>query len=205
MKILFGTTNQGKLDNMRKILGKIDIEVIGLNDLNLDIPFVDETGETPLENARLKSKAYFKAFGYPVFSYDSGLYFVDEVKVKQPATYVRRYLGYEMNDDEMIEHYSRIAEDNGGKIKAQYINGISYVVNDEVCYEYQGDEISVDPFYITSTPHSRRVDGFPLNSISMEIESGQYFYDMKPVDNNRPSKWEKGVLDFFQSSLNLEV
>jgi len=203
MKILFGTTNQGKLDNMRKILGKIDVEVIGLNDLELDIPFVDETGETPLENARLKSKAYFKAFGYPVFSYDSGLYFVDEAKIEQPATYVRRYQGYEMNDDEMIEHYSRIAEDNGGKIKAQYINGISFVVNDEVGYEYQGDEISVDPFYITSIPHSRRIEGFPLNTISMEIESGQYFYDVNPVEKRGPSKWEKRILNFFQRSLEL--
>jgi 8-oxo-dGTP diphosphatase len=108
-----------------------------------------------------------------------------------------------MTDDEMIEHYSRIAEDNGGKIKAKYINGICFMVNDDVCYEYQGDEISIDPFNITSIPHSKRVEGFPLNTISMEIKSGHYFYDLKSVDKRGPSKWEKGILNFFQKSLDL--
>lgn len=200
MKILFGTTNQGKLDNMRQILKKIDVEIIGLNELGHEIPDVNENGLTPLDNANIKSKTYFEAFGLPVFSYDSGLYFVDEPGLNQPATYVRRYMGYEMDDDEMIEHYAKIADANGGNIKAQYVNGISFVINKHLNFDFQGDEISGDPFYITSIPHEKRTEGFPLNSISKDIHSGKYFYD---IEHTKNSKWEKGILNFFKKSLEL--
>ena len=68
MKLLFGTGNAAKLSVMRNRLKKIDIELIGLNDLRaegMDIPEVAETGSTPLENARIKALAYYKAFNMP--------------------------------------------------------------------------------------------------------------------------------------------
>lgn len=67
-----------KLSVMRNRLDKIGIELIGLNDLKAEgktIPKVEESGNTPLENARLKALAYYEEFGIPVFSCDSGLYF----------------------------------------------------------------------------------------------------------------------------------
>ena len=73
MKLLFGTGNAAKLSVMRNRLKKIDIELIGLNDLmaeGMDIPEIAETGSTPLENARIKALAYYRAFDMPVFSCD---------------------------------------------------------------------------------------------------------------------------------------
>ena len=71
MKLLFGTGNTAKLSAMKSRLEKIDIELIGLNDLKMSgmsIPDVAETGKTPLENARIKAMAYYEAFKVPVFS-----------------------------------------------------------------------------------------------------------------------------------------
>lgn len=65
MKLLFGTGNQAKLSVMKCRLEKIGIELIGLNDLRTEgksIPEVLESGNTPLENARLKALEYYKAF-----------------------------------------------------------------------------------------------------------------------------------------------
>ncbi len=38
MKILYGTTNKAKLQAMEKSVKGLNIELIGLNDLNRDLP-----------------------------------------------------------------------------------------------------------------------------------------------------------------------
>jgi 8-oxo-dGTP diphosphatase len=66
MKILYGTKNKAKLASMRRTLSSLDVEIIGLNDLNTRIPEVEESGSDPLENARIKALAYYKEFHIPV-------------------------------------------------------------------------------------------------------------------------------------------
>lgn len=75
MKILYGTTNQAKFNLMKTVADALDFELIGLNDLGKPLPVVDECGKDPLDNAEIKAKTYYGAFGMPVFSCDSGLYF----------------------------------------------------------------------------------------------------------------------------------
>ena len=65
MKILYGTTNQAKLESMQRITKTLGIEIIGLKDLKnipefaeIQFPQIDETGNNPLENAIIKAKAY---------------------------------------------------------------------------------------------------------------------------------------------------
>ena len=113
MELLYGTTNEGKLLVMRRVLSPLGITVTGLKDQKTEIPVVPETGNSPLENARLKAKAYFKAFQMPVFSCDTGLYFKNVPDEFQPGIYVRRPLGYEMTDEEMTEYYKGLAEHFG--------------------------------------------------------------------------------------------
>lgn len=60
--ILFGTGNPAKLEAMKKRLGTLGIEVLGLNDIKMTTPDVVEDGSTPLENAKKKALAYYKAF-----------------------------------------------------------------------------------------------------------------------------------------------
>ena len=68
MKILYGTTNQGKLLAMKKSVEGLDIELISLRDVEAELPTVNENGKTPLENAELKARAYYEAFHITVFS-----------------------------------------------------------------------------------------------------------------------------------------
>lgn len=92
MKILYGTTNKGKLQAMEAAVKLLDIELINLNDLGCELPVIKENGKTPLENAEIKAKDYYEAFHIPVFSCDSGLYF-DELKdEEQPGIHVRRIM-----------------------------------------------------------------------------------------------------------------
>lgn len=58
---------------MGRALAPLGLTLTGLNDLNLPLPAVEETGATLMENAEQKARACYAAFRRPVFSCDSGL------------------------------------------------------------------------------------------------------------------------------------
>lgn len=200
MKILYGTTNKAKLQAMRNAVECLGIEIIGLNDIEGEIPKVNECGKTPLENAEIKAKAYYEAFKIPVFSCDSGLYF-DELKDEdQPGIYVRRINGKELSDDEMIEYYSSLAKRYGGKITGQYRNAIYFILDEDHCYSSMDKSIATEPFILSAVPHPKRVDGFPLDSLSIDIASGQYYYNLDIKDVS--SSVDDGIRAFFKEALS---
>ena len=199
MKILYGTTNRAKLQAMNKSVEGLDIELIGLNDLDCELPVIDENGENPLENAEIKARAYYEAFHMPVFSCDSGLYF-DELKEEdQPGIYVRRVNGRELSDDEMIEYYASIAEKYGGKITGRYRNAIYFILDEDHHYSSMDMSIATEPFILVTKPHEKRVKGFPLDSLSVDIESGKYYYDLDVKDVS--TSVDDGVRKFFKEIL----
>lgn len=107
MKLLYGTKNPAKVEAMRKRLEVLNIEIISfysseLKGLCKKIPDVPEEGKTPLENARQKAKAYYQAFGIPVFSCDSGLYIEELPDKLQPGVHVRTINGKYLSDEEML-------------------------------------------------------------------------------------------------------
>lgn len=200
MKILYGTTNKAKLAAMKNALKDFDIELIGLSDMEGKLPQINESGATPLENAEIKARAYYKAFNLPVFSCDSGLYFDELQECEQPGLYIRRVGGKELTDDEMVSHYSALAHKYGGKITGRYRNAI-YFVLDEINHYYSMDmSIATEPFILTDKPHEKRVDGFPLDSLSVDIKTGKYYYDLQVKDVS--TSVDGGVRKFFTEILN---
>lgn len=186
MRLLYATTNSGKLQSMRRIASALGAEIYGLRDIPGDLPKIEETGTTPLENARLKAKAYFSHFRVPLFSCDSGLYFENLDESCQPGLHIRRVNGKELSDDEMISYYSKLAEDNGGQLIGRYRNAICLILSDDEIYESYDTSLWTEPFILSSKPHSKRVPGFPLDSLSIDIRSGKYYYDLdeKSVDSD---------------------
>lgn len=199
MKILYGTTNLAKLQSMIETLKDLDIEIIGLNSIDIEKDFISETGNNPLENARIKALEYYKKAKMPVFSCDSGLYIKGIKEEQQPGVYVRRVNGKELTDEEMIEYYGGIASQNGGQVLAQYENAICLVLDEKHIYEYQGNEISSEEFMIVDKPHPRKIKGFPLDSLSVEKESKKYYLDMDRKEKG--DKIGEGFRKFFKRYL----
>lgn len=200
MKILYGTTNKGKLQAMKKAVESLDIELIGLGDVDSEHPGINENGKTLLENAEKKAKAYYKAFHMPVFSCDSGLYFDELQDDEQPGLYVRRIKGKERTDDEMIQYYASLAERHGGRITGRYRNAIYFILDENHHYSSMDTSIATEPFILVSQPHSKRVEGFPLDSLSIDIETGRYYYDLEVKDVS--SSVDEGVRNFFTKILS---
>lgn len=205
MKLLFGTGNLAKLSVMKHRLKKIDIELIGLGDLKAagkSIPKVLENGDTPLENARLKALTYYEAFQMPVFSCDSGLYFDNVPDEVQPGVHVRNVNGKCLSDQEMMEYYAGLVRKYGNLI-ARYRNAICFVMDEKRIYEAEDSSMDSEKFILTDKPHSAiRKKGFPLDSMSIDMKTNKYYYDL-PADELEQFAVEDGVLLFFQKVLNL--
>lgn len=195
MKILYGTTNKGKLQAMKTAVELLDIELIGLGDIDSELPSVNENGKTPLENAEIKARAYYEAFHIPVFSCDSGLYFDELQEEEQPGLHVRRIDGKELTDDEMIQYYASLAERHGGRLTGRYRNAIYFILDENHHYSSMDISIATEPFILVTEPHSKRVEGFPLDSLSIDIETGKYYYDLEVKDVS--TSVDDGVRNFF--------
>ena len=89
-RIIFATSNEGKMKEIREILKGMDIELLSLKDAGIDID-IDENGATFEENAIIKAEAVCKLTGEIVLADDSGLE-VDYLD-KAPGIYSARFLG----------------------------------------------------------------------------------------------------------------
>ena len=204
MKILYGTTNKAKIQVMKNAVESLDIELIGLGNMDSELPSIIENGKTPLENAEIKAKAYYEAFHIPVFSCDTGLYFDELQENEQPGLHVRRVNGKELTDDEMIEYYGSLAEQYGGKITGRYRNAIYFILDENHHYSSMDMSIATEPFILVPKPHSKqRVEGFPLDSLSIDIATGKYYYDLDVKEVS--TSVEDGLRKFFEEILLGEV
>jgi 8-oxo-dGTP diphosphatase len=202
--LIYGTWNVGKLTFMREIVHPLGITLLGLDEINIAHPTVDERGNDPLENARAKALAYYHAIRkqtpltHPVFSCDSGLYFENMPSSIQPGVHVRRVRGKSLTDEEMVAYYAGLAAKMGGQLLARYTNAICLVVSANEIYEYMGEDIASDRFLLAGTPHPKREVGFPINSLSIHIESGAYYNDL-PIKPR--TLGENGYRRFFAKAL----
>lgn len=182
-----------------------------------NLPDVLENGGNPLENARMKAKAYYEVMGVPVFSCDSGLYSDDLPEELQPGVHIRRvspaaqmrvfgevrFPQERLDDNAMQAYYGALAEYAGGGFVCRYRNAVCLVTKDGL-FEHYGDDIASLPFIMCGKPHPKLVEGFPLDSLSVHIRSGKYYYDYTGPRSDDPyESMDKGFCDFFRSALNL--
>lgn len=197
--MLYGTGNPAKLNAMKKRLSGLGITLVGLKDLGCEIPEVVEDGKTPLENARKKAVAYFEAFRIPVFSCDSGLYIDGVPENEQPGVHVRRVNGKVLSDEQMIVHYSSLAKKYGNPT-ARYRNAICFVEDEKHIYEAMEPSMGSSAFILTSKPYPVMKKGFPLDSLSVDIKTGKYYYELTGNELDRLAV-EDGFAEFFRKIL----
>ena len=90
LRLLVGTTNQGKVREIRQLLHGVPCELQGL-DAFPEISEPEESGSTFEENARIKALAYARESGLLTVAEDSGLV-VDGLD-GAPGVHSARYLG----------------------------------------------------------------------------------------------------------------
>lgn len=198
MKVLFATTNPAKVRRYADKLREKNIEVLTIKDLGINL-HVDETGKNAIENAYIKAKAYYDETGITTIGMDNNLFIEGLPDEKQPGTHVRRINGKELDDDEMIEHYTNLVREHGGKLTAKWVYGM-VIYNGKEAKEYTW---SKGHFYFVDKPCEKRNPGYPLDSISIMPECNKYFVDLTEEDRNinKENYNEDDVIDFIAKNV----
>lgn len=195
-KILFATTNPAKVKKYKEALKEKGIELITIKDLDIKLD-IDENGKDAIENAYIKAKAYFDLTKMPTLGMDNNLFIEELPEDKQPGTHVRRINGKELNDEEMIEYYTKMVKNYGGKLTVKWVYGMVICNNDNVnSYSW-----SKDNFYFVDRSCEKRNPGYPLDSMSIMPECNKYFVDLTEEDRNRDNYKDDDVINFIVNNL----
>ena len=110
--MIFATTNQGKVREIKAILGDIGEDILSLKEAGITVDIVED-GTTFEENAIIKAKAIMELTGQIVLADDSGLE-VDAMN-KEPGIYSARFMGedtpYEEKNRAIIERLNGVEGD----------------------------------------------------------------------------------------------
>lgn len=112
-KIIVATGNEGKMDEIRQILGDENIVFSSLKDENLQDIEIVEDGDSFEENAIIKARRISDITGQMVLADDSGLE-VDYLD-KAPGIYSARYMGedtpYSVKNQHIIDLLEGVADE----------------------------------------------------------------------------------------------
>ena len=111
-RLVFATGNEGKMKEIRVILGDLDYEILSMKEAGITADIVED-GKTFEENAEIKAKAISKLANCLVLADDSGLE-VDYMD-KQPGIYSARWLGedtsYDVKNNKIIENLKGVPDE----------------------------------------------------------------------------------------------
>ncbi len=149
-KIVFATSNEGKMREIRELLSGLGAEILSMKEAGVQID-IEENGATFEANARIKARAVWEQTGGIVLADDSGLE-VDALN-KEPGVYSARYMGektsYEIKNWNLIHRLDGVADE---KRSARFVCVIAAVLPDgrtlsvrdtmegRIAYEPAGEE-----------------------------------------------------------------
>lgn len=209
LEIIYGTGNGAKISYMEETLKNLPVKIVGLHQAaekeGIILPDIKETGENPLENARLKAEGYFRVFGKPVFSCDSGIYLWNYTTKEplpdeeQPGIHIRGNGERRLGDEELLAYYIGLVK-KYGQVCGRFKNGICFIWNGQQRKESMSESMWGEPFLLTDKPHEKRVEGFPVDRISLDISTGKYIYDLEE-DSEGEEAQNRGFENFFRQCL----
>ncbi len=127
-RIIFATGNEGKMREIREILGDLGLPVLSMKEAEAYVD-VEENGTTFSENAEIKARAVWEKTGDIVLADDSGL--VVDCLNGEPGIYSARYLGedtsYEVKNRVILERLSDVREEDR---TARFVCAIAAVLPD---------------------------------------------------------------------------
>ena len=111
-KVIFATSNEGKMKEVRSILEDLGMEVFSMKEAGINVDVVED-GTTFEENAVIKATEIQKVCGQIVLADDSGLE-VDYLN-KEPGIYSARYMGedtsYRIKNQSLIDRLEGVEDE----------------------------------------------------------------------------------------------
>ncbi|MBQ0147386.1 MAG: RdgB/HAM1 family non-canonical purine NTP pyrophosphatase [Flavobacteriaceae bacterium] len=191
MELIFATHNQHKLEEVKQMLPQ-HIQFKSLTEINFHDE-IEETGDTFIENARIKAQTIYKKTGVNVFADDSGL--VIEGLDGAPGVYSARYAGTGKSEDniaKVLEELKDIENRNA------YFIAVFCLILDGKEYFFEGRING------TISKSIMGADGFGYDPIFIPENYTQSFAEMSAEEKNSMSHRGRAVeqLNKFLSKTN---
>lgn len=160
MRLVLGTTNQGKIKEYTWIFGGYNsFELVKPEELGIDEK-PKEIGNTFEENALIKAQFYCKKSRLPSLSDDGGIE-IDALG-GGPGVKSRRWLGRECSDEELINHcLAQMKDVPHGKRGAQFRDVAILAFPDGRIFKGEG----MQQGYIATKVIKEFIPGFPFRSL----------------------------------------
>lgn len=166
-KILLGTNNAHKLQEMKAILASFPVEIVGLQDLSLKGD-VEENASTYLGNACIKAGFFSRLSGLPCIADDTGL----EVEFLKgaPGIYSARWAGvegagrYKANNEKLLRTLKDVPLE---KRRARFVSTVVLIEGEKMLLSCEG----ICPGRIAFAPRGH--EGFGYDPL-FEVEEAQY-------------------------------
>ncbi|MCM1468509.1 MAG: XTP/dITP diphosphatase [Alistipes sp.] len=184
-KIIFATTNENKMKEIRMILSDLPYEIVSLKEEGIKAD-IEENGSTFEENAVIKAKAICEMTGRITLADDSGLE-IDYIN-KEPGVYSARYMGedtsYHIKNRSLID---RLKDAKGEQRSARFVCVIAAAFPDGRVVTTRGT-IEGRIGY-----EERGKNGFGYDPILYVPEYGMTTGEMEPELKNRISHRGKAL------------
>ena len=130
-KLIFATSNAGKMKEVRSILADTGYEILSMKEAGIQVE-VEEDGATFEENALIKARAVHEISHTLVLADDSGLE-IDHLG-KEPGVHSSRYMGedtsYEIKNARILERLDGVPKEQR---TARFVCAIAAVFEDGRC------------------------------------------------------------------------
>ena len=184
-KIIFATTNQGKVKEVKMILEDLGVEVLSLKDLDINVDIVED-GTTFEENALIKAKTIAKLSNEIVLADDSGLE-VDYLD-KAPGIMSARYMGedtsYDIKNQTLLDLLEGVPDE---KRTARFVCAIAAAMPDGSCEVVRGTMEGIIGHEIAGE------NGFGYDPIFFLPEYGCTSAELSPEKKNELSHRGEGL------------
>lgn len=174
-RILFATNNLGKVTEAQVFAAGADMQLATPKELGLKLD-VDETGTTYEQNALLKAEAFQRELNDPsiiVIADDSGI----EIPVlnNEPGIHSRRWKGYPMTDQEIIDYcLQQLHGKKGAERDAQFVAVLCTLVPGQPPKYFKASM----QCHIVEQPSGDLVEGFPFRSLMYIPEIDKMIYEI---------------------------
>ena len=178
-KLIIGTNNKGKLEEIRDLLPK-KIKTLSTSNFHLKSP--KETGKTFEQNSLIKSKYFSKKTNLICLADDSGIEI--DILNKKPGIFSARWGGKNFNFSKAIKRVYRELDKKdknwkNKKIKARFICALSLsYLNKKIACVIGKVEGSI-------SHHPKGKNGFGYDPIFIPYKSNKTFGEMKPSKKYR--------------------
>ena len=191
MKILIATNNKAKVELYKNIFKNDNYFFVTPKELGVNID-IEENENTINKNAEKKARLYSQKTGLITIADDTSLILENVPKYIQENLFVKRINGKEKTDEELIKYYSNLFNEYGGRIRGKWKKCFSIAYKDHIdSFVYELSEIFV------SQPCSSKIDGFPLDSLTIIEKYNKYLAELTDLENEEMDKEQNEKIKCF--------